>query len=1106
MLSNSIRRTISNNVAQKIGPVKDFALNNHGVFITTAGELWTVGRGFTGTLGDGDIENKTQIQKIPGMTNCKSCAVTLDNSYVIKNDGSLWVTGSNVYGQCGNTSTGFEYKLVTTQFSTATTAKLVLGIYNTLVLKTDGTLWINGYNNLGQIGDDSLNNSKEFYQVPGYWSEADTSYYSSYGIKSDGTLWAWGSNVYGQLGLDPTQVYYTTPTQVGSDTNWIKVYVGQFYVLAVKSNGTLWGCGINDSYQLGLGDIDTRYTFTQIGTDTDWNTTQISTYNSTMARKANGNLWGWGADTARMLGDGVTTTKMVPTLVSSATDWVSVSAGNNASYGIKSNGTLWGVGTNTTGQLGIGTLSNKNSWTQIGTDTNWAAVSGGANTMAARKTDGTIWGCGSNIYGMISADGTVDRVATLTQIGTYTDVSHFECSHTGLVFLRSSNNNLLGNGYTIYYTFGQNTCGSMSFIQIGTDTNWASVSGGNYHAAAIKTDGTLWVWGRNNYHQLGNGTIVDVFVPTQVGTNTNWKSVVCTNVATMALTTDGTLFSWGYNGVGQLGLNSLTDQYTPAQVGTDTDWYSISGAGATSGGYFALKTNKTIWLSGPNAQNPQGSNSSVFYYTPTLMGTVSLYNNAETAFSAFTQVLNIRSNGQLYGWGNNTNGQLGLGTENDVNTGQILISGMASCKYVHTAQGLSLVIKQDGTLWAAGLNTYYQTGKTTDTNDQTTFIQIGTDTWKMAQGGIDCAMGIKSDGTLWGWGRSNLGQLGTGTATRTAPYQVLTTVPSSIATDWESVQIGYGNHVLGRRQDGSLWGWGYNNNGQLGLGDNNNKTMPYLIGDGTDTWIDYSVGNNFSLGIKTNGTLWGWGVNSSGQLGLGDTVLRAIPAQVGTNTNWVRCWCARTSNTSFAQNSLGEIYTFGQNTNGNMGTSSGVTYYYVPTLLNTSKLNFKYLFPSVSLTFLVDTLSSMYVTGLNHFGQYGNSTQGGASPNGANFLTFTQVSAETDWAMVAGSVSVMIASKNYVDNGSLHNLHITGTPTKREDGRSGNDHPLNITQSSYLYPSLSITGLPKKLLIGNNNVGLITSNDQCYLWGYNGYGQLGNNDVVDIETPYNISS
>ena len=149
-----------------------------------------------------------------------------------------------------------------------------------------------------------------------------------------------------------------------------------------------------------------------------------------------------------------------------------------------------------------------------------------------------------------------------------------------------------------------NTTNISSPTQVGTDTNWlkASTQYGMSRrcSAAIKSDGSLWTWGQNTYGELGIGNTIDKSSPVQVGTDTNWNKVSSGGVNTIAIKTDGTLWVWGNNTYGQLGLGNTTGYSSPKQVGALTNWLT-----ASAGAYFiaSLKTNNSLWTWGRSEEH-----------------------------------------------------------------------------------------------------------------------------------------------------------------------------------------------------------------------------------------------------------------------------------------------------------------------------------------------------------------------------------------------------------------------------------------------------------------------------------------------------------------------
>ena len=344
-------------------------------------------------------------------------------------------------------------------------------------------------------------------------------------------LWLWGYNntFYGQLG-DNTTTSKSSPVQIsGGGYNWKLIAAGNYTTAAIKTDGTLWTWG---SY---VGDGTTVSKSSPIliyGGSTDWKDVKI--YNShAIAIKTDGTLWTWGSNGYGQLGIDNRTDRTTPVqTIVGGTDWRSVSVGKNFSASIKIDGTLWTWGRNNNGQLGDNTIVNKSSPIPVsGGGTNWKLISCGQYHTAAIKTDGTLWLWGDNNSGQLGDNTLVDK---------YTPVQ------------------ISGGG-----------------------TNWKLVSGGKYHTAAIKTDGTLWLWGDNNSGKLGDNTTTGKSTPIQtISVGTNWNTVVTGLDITAAIKTDGTLWLWGKNNYGQLGNNTTSYKSTPIQtISAGVNWKLIACTG-----------------------------------------------------------------------------------------------------------------------------------------------------------------------------------------------------------------------------------------------------------------------------------------------------------------------------------------------------------------------------------------------------------------------------------------------------------------------------------------------------------------------------------------------
>ena len=364
----------------------------------------------------------------------------------------------------------------------------------------------------------------------------------------------------------------------------------------------------------------------------------------------------------------------------------------------------------------------------------------------------------------------------------------------------------------------------------------------------------LWGWGSNYYGQLGTGTIGDTYYsPVQTSSGgINWKQSSAGFEFSGSVKDDGTLWMWGRNNYGQLGASSGTNQSSPIQTSSGgTNWKSVSCS--TGNG---LATDK------------------------------------------FTTA--IKSDGTLWCWGRNTQGQLGDNSVTQRANPTQTISGGPSWFNVSAGGLHTLATKTDGTLWVWGGNNYGQLGtnSTIKVSSPNQVIGGGTN-WNQIAAGAFTSAAIKTDGTLWVWGRNSSGDLGNNTTiNQSSPVQTIAS-----GTNWSSISNG-NSFMLSIKTDGTLWGWGRNDNGQLGDNTTINSSSPVQTVSGGTGWRQASAGYNFTGAIKTDGTLWMWGTGGSGELGNNSNISRSSPVQtIASGTNW----SSIAAGTNFA---IGMIYVY----------------------------------------------------------------------------------------------------------------------------------------------------------------------------------------------------
>tara|TARA_R100001443_G_scaffold29910_1_gene43268 strand:+ start:2521 stop:3720 length:1200 start_codon:yes stop_codon:yes gene_type:complete len=318
--------------------------------------------------------------------------------------------------------------------------------------------------------------------------------------------------------------------------------------------------------------------------------------------------------------------------------------------------------------------------------------------------------------------------------------------------------------------------------------NWASYSAGYKNAAGVKSDGTLWTWGMNEYGFIGDNSSgdPDYSSPVQVP-GTTWDRV-CVHVVRgcFATKTDGTLWSWGKNEYGQLGHNNKTNYSSPKQVGSDTSWQGESGKLST------------------------GQRS----------------------------VAAIKTDGSLWRWGQNEQGQLGQNNKTDYSSPK-----QVPGTYVYCAAGWynALQVRAPGTVWFTGWGERYSNG-------------------------IGSQQGYSSPRQVPG-----LAEDGNGDG------------PFGTAVKCKMMETGTG-YVI--NEDGDLFSWGYNSNGQTGKKNPGSASILYSPCQIPGTWEHIETARTAAYGQKTNGTLWAWGQNFQGYLGQNDRESRSSPIQIGSGTDW----------------------------------------------------------------------------------------------------------------------------------------------------------------------------------------------------------------------------
>jgi alpha-tubulin suppressor-like RCC1 family protein len=354
--------------------------------------------------------------------------------------------------------------------------------------------------------------------------------------------WAWAINLNGRLGDGTTTSRSSPVSVVGGFTDWCQVSAGGNHGLGVRKNGTIWAWGWNDSGELGNNTIISRSSpVSVIGGFTDWKQVSGGTQHS-FGLRTNGTLWGWGLNSSGQLGDDTTINQSSPvSVIGGFTDWCQISSSDQHNLAIRTNGSIWAWGNNLDGRLGDNTVITKSSPVSVvGGFTDWCQVSSGIKHSLAIRINGTLWSWGDNSCGQLG-NGTIINVSSpVSVVGGFTNWCQTSTKGSHSLAVRT-NGSLWAWGFN-FGRLGDNTvtCRSSPVSVVGGFTDWCQVSGGFDHTLALRTNGTAWAWGNNTQGRLGDNTIITRSSPVSVvGGINNWFQISASSFSLAIRSTKG---------------------------------------------------------------------------------------------------------------------------------------------------------------------------------------------------------------------------------------------------------------------------------------------------------------------------------------------------------------------------------------------------------------------------------------------------------------------------------------------------------------------------------------------------------------------------------------
>lgn len=731
----------------------------------------------------------------------------------------------------------------------------------------------------------------------------------------------------------PTSVVSATP---GFKPVQISCSRGDDCFLALLPDSSVWGWGFNTPFQTNdvPVQVPTRGSFVAVSAG-DSHFLLLGT---------DGRVWAWGDNSFGQLGNGSAERAFaqVPALVNGLMNIIQISTGGDFNVALDHDGIVWVWGDNTSGELaqpesapplvapGPFDVSMSATPLPVSGLPPIVAVSAGSSHVLALAQDGLVWSWGANQEGQLG-NGTTSSSPTPTPavIGNLTKITQISAGVRHNLAVRTDGT---------VWVWGDNSIDELGIgtvpgpvtapVQAIALSRIVAVAAGSQHSVALRDDGAVWTWGDNQWGQLGNPSVslTATGAPAPVPGLPLIAAVAASNSNTIALGSDGTVWVWGENNQGQLG-NGTGEFALPAVVNNLNGVTSINAGNESSS---ALRSNGTVWMWGTNGYAELG-NGTVFPATTPAPTQAPPTGIAVLGRGSGCPVC-ITETGNVWAWGADFEGQVGNGSTASLTAAPTQV--LTGATLVSTGDIHTLALRSDGTVWSWGGNVSLQLGygpMNTGYGPLGTAVPTPTQVPGLAGASAVSAGGSHSvallpGGTVWTWGDNTYGQLGYSTAaTSSATPTQVSGIPTSQAV------AGGGSHTLALATDGTVWAWGENFQQGLGTGSAAAQSSVPAPVTGLSSVIAISAGYRYSLALKSDGTVWAWGDNEFEQLGNNQVSSSPVPLQVTALPRITVISAGTVHSLALAQD--GTVWAWGFNESGELGVPF-VLYSAVPVLIS----------------------------------------------------------------------------------------------------------------------------------------------------------------------------
>lgn len=692
-------------------------------------------------------------------------------------------------------------------------------------------------------------------------------------VRADGAVRAWGLNGSGELG-DGTGVKRSQPV-CALIAGVRRVSVSASHTLAVGQDGTVWAWGNGGFGMLGDGSVASHVVPSPVQVAGLTGVTAVAAgYFHSLALKNDGTVWAWGGNASGELGDGSTADRAAPAQVAGLTGIVAVAAGRAHSVALRNDGAVFAWGANAFGQVGDGSLADQAAPVRV-TGVAARAIAASESQTVAVLTDGRPWGWGETLGLGLDVTARGPAVESPAKLADFADVAAVATAR-GLTVLARADGSVwyLGTGLAGRYGGGL-VDGVVS--PLAPPLAVTGVAVGSDQLFVLLRDGTVRGLGGNSNGELGRADLgsSDTFVAPEADTACSWAAqiplVVGPQVSmghgqTLVVRADGTVWGAGANDAGQLGNGSTAAVVAPAvRVGSLTGMVGVS---TRAGHSLAVGADGRVWSWGDNGFGQVGDGTVTDRVSPVVVPGL---DGVTSVAAGSGHSLALRGDGSVWAWGSNGSGQLGNGLPfPQIVPGRVM--GLDGVVEVAAGDEFSVALRGDGSVWTWGL----QVGSAMGGASSNAAPVAGLSNVVEVAAGGTAVVALRGDGTVWMWGEGTLRNMGSGPSAVAAKglvrVEALTDVVAIGAAD---------THYFAIRVDGTVWGWGTNDLGQLGSGPTALEPETPLVVPAVLGAAAVGGGTGFSGAWLRDGRLVVWGSNTTGAFGLSAPGASLIPVLGG---------------------------------------------------------------------------------------------------------------------------------------------------------------------------------------------------------------------------------